>query len=265
MPILRTVKNYLKAFAAKGVFKLMARDSQIVYMVLNCHPRKIAPRVILPATDYVSGQIRKHFKVKEFGKTFRGEYNNVTLSIIESGVGAPITAMTMEALKRAEVKSIIRVDYCGGLTKDIEVGDIVLCTEAICGDGTTPHYFNMETPYIHVFPDSNLTALIKEDLESHKIQFHEGPVWTHDALFQEPPELIKKAADQGAIAIDMETSVVFGLGKLFNVPAASVLVTTDNPATGETFLEKNTLSSRIFQNLDRVIDRILAILSSVNS
>ncbi|NVM31366.1 MAG: hypothetical protein HWN65_21180 [Candidatus Helarchaeota archaeon] len=265
MPISRKIKNYLKGYLAKGVMRFMSKDKQIVYMVLNCNPKKIAPNVVLPATDYVFKQIMKHFNVKKYGKSARGKYNGSDISIVESGVGAPIAAMTMEALKRADVRCIIRVDYCGGLTEDIKIGDVILCPEAICGDGTTPHYLNPTTEYPQVTADLNLTTLIEEQLKADKIDFHVGTVWTHDALFVEPPELIEKVKKHGAIAIDMETSVIFTLGGLFNIPTAAIMVTTDNPGTGETFLEKNTMSPRIFENLDKVVDGVLSVLSAINN
>jgi uridine phosphorylase len=263
MPILRTIKNYLKAYLAKGVIRFMSKESQIVYMVLNCSAKKIAPRVILPATDYVRKQISKQLQLKSYGKTWRGEFNNSMISVVESMVGAPGAAMTMEALKRAEVSWIVRVDYCGGLTEDIEVGDIVLCDSAICGDGTTPHYLNSSEKYPQVTADMDLTSLIERDLESKDIKFHKGPIWTHDALFVEPPELIEKAKKHGAIAIDMETSVVFALGNLFSIPTESILVVTDKPTGDGLKSEKITISPKIFQNLDKVIDRILKVLSTI--
>lgn len=263
MPIIRKISNYLKAYLVRGVMRFMSMENQIIYMVLNCSSKKIAPRVILPATDYVVKQIKKHIKVKDYGKTSRGKYNETSISIVSSGMGAPATAMVMEALKRAEVKYIIRVDYCGGLTEDINIGDIILCSSAICGDGTTPHYLKFDDAYPQVDADSNLTSIIKEDLQSQGIPFLVGPIWTHDAIFVEPPELIEKAKNQGAIAIDMETSVVFALGQLFHIPTASILIVTDNPGTGEVFTEKITITPKVFQNLDLIIDRILAILAGI--
>ncbi len=233
-------------------------------MVLNCSSKKIAARVILPATEYVIQQIIKQIKVKKYGKTVKGIYNNVEISIIGSGMGAPVTAMVMEALKRTEVNYLIRLDYCGGLSEDMEIGGIVLCSEAICGDGTTPHYLNSDSQYPSIPANSNLTSLIKDELDKQEIDYHQGPIWSHDALFREPLELLEKARSQGAIAIDMETSVVFTLGELFNIPTASILIITDKPSGAGIEGEKLSMSPKIFQNLDRVAKIVLNVLSSLN-
>ncbi|MFX1298343.1 MAG: nucleoside phosphorylase [Promethearchaeota archaeon] len=242
----------------------MSKESRIVNMILNCNTKKITPKVLLPATDYVAKQICKHFKVKSYGKTWRGKYNNSLISVVKSMIGAPATAIIIEALKRAKVKYIIRVDYCGGLTEDIKIGDIILCPIAICGDGTTPHYLHSEDDYPQIFADTKLISLIREDLNSTEIDFHEKIVFTHDALFIEPPELIEKAKNNGASVIDMETSIIFVLGKLFNISTASIMVVTDNPGTREILTKEITINHRIFQNLDVIIDCALGVLSSID-
>ena len=145
--MLRTVQNYLKAYLAKGVMRFMSQENQIVYMVLNCSAKKIAKNVILPASEYVAKQILKQIQVKSYGKTWRGTGDNTAISVVPSMMGAPAAAMTLEALKRAKVKCIVRVDYCGGLTEEVQVGDVLLASSAICGDGTTPHYLKAESEY----------------------------------------------------------------------------------------------------------------------
>jgi len=264
MPVFRTINNYFKGILAQGLMRFMSRENQIVYMVLNCSSKKVTPNVIFPATDYVMHTIKKHFKkIKPFGKIYRGEHNGSTVALVSSGIGAPAVAMTVEALRCAGVKNIIRVDYCGSLAEYPEIGDIVICSEAICGDGTTPHYLNSEIAYPRVPGDSVLISRIKEEFESTKIEFYCGPIWTHDALFREPQELIEKAVSNGAIALDMETSVLFALGQLYNISTASILIVTDRPRGEEFLSEKIKISPRILQNLDTSIDIALNILSSI--
>jgi uridine phosphorylase len=260
------MENYLKGILGKGLLRFMSRESQITYMVLSCRPKDIAPTILLPATDYVMGIIKKHFKkdnMKTHGKIVSGVYNDANISFTTSGIGAPAAAMTMEALRAAGVKSIVRVDYCGSLTDDIEIGDIIICSEAICGDGTTPHYLTPDSPYPRVPGDSGLLSKLKEGFESKKVKFQYGPVWSHDALFKEPPELLEKARSYGAIAIDMETSAIFALGQLYNISTAAILVVTDQPHGKEFLTEKIKLSPRILQNLDKSIDNALNNLSPI--
>jgi len=266
MPIFRTLKNYLEGILAQGLIRFMSKENQITYMILNCKSKDIAPNVILPATDYVMGIIKKHFKgleLKSHGKIVTVKQKDAIISLISSGIGAPATAMTMEALRYAKVKNVIRVDYCGSLADDIEIGDIIICSEALCGDGTTPHYLNSDSLYSRVPGNSSLISKIKEVFESKKLEFHYGAVWTHDALFKESAELIQKAISYGAIAIDMETSAVFTLGQLYDISTAAILIVTDQPRGAEFLSEKMKLSPRILQNLDSSIDNTLNILSLI--
>lgn len=246
--------------------KFMSREGQITYMVLNCRIKEVTPNIILPATDYVMHSVKSHFKKTELhGKVLRGNYGDSIVSLATSGIGAPATAMTMEALRVAGVKHIIRVDYCGALMDNIEIGDIIICSEAICGDGTTPHYLKQDSPYPRVLADAKLVSKIMEGFESNKKkqECHSGAVWTHDALFKEPAELIQKAVSNGAIAIDMETSAIFALGKIYNISTAAILIVTDRPCGKEFLTEKIKISPRIMQNLDFAIDIALKILSVI--
>ena len=264
MSIGRAIKNYLKGYLGKGLIRFMSREDQITYMVLNCRSKEITQKVILSATGYVMQTIKTHFKKTEtHGKVMRGNYEGSMVSLVTSGIGAPAAAMTMEALRVAGVKYVIRVDYCGALMDNIEIGDIIVCSEAICGDGTTPHYLNPDSPYPRVSADSILLSKIEEGFALKKSTFQCGPVWTHDALFKEPAELIQKAISCGAIAIDMETSVIFALGKLYNISTAAILIVTDKPRGKEFFSEKIRISPRIMQNLDFSLDNALKILSLI--
>ncbi|MHA1321419.1 MAG: nucleoside phosphorylase [Candidatus Helarchaeota archaeon] len=263
MPIFRTIKNYLLAYLVNGVLRFMSQDSKIVYLVLNCRPRKIAPRVLLPATDYVIQQIEKQFKTKPYGKTGLGSYKGVPISVVSSGMGAPITAMVMEALKRAKVQYVIRVDYCGGLLQEMEIGDVVLCSEARCGDVTTPHYLLTKDSYPTVKGNEALRMKIKDQLKTNGIEFHEGGIWTHDAIFREPLELLERAKEYNTIAIDMETSVVFALGELFDIATASILIVTDKPDGRDIDHQDLSLSPRVFQQMEKIIHNVLEVLAAI--
>ena len=82
--------------------------------------------------------------IKQHGEVYTVEFSKTKLSIIPSGVGCPATSLKLEALRSLKIQAIIRFDFCGSLTDDVEIGDIVIVTKAICGDGTTQQYWNFE-------------------------------------------------------------------------------------------------------------------------
>ncbi|MFX0137055.1 MAG: hypothetical protein ACFFDN_25680, partial [Candidatus Hodarchaeota archaeon] len=116
-------------------------ESIIVQMLLECSPKRIAKTVLLPAGDLAQNRMNSKLKeVKKCGRTYRGKIDELSVSVVKSGIGAPFAATILEALVRADVQRIIRLDFCGGISEEIEIGDVVISPSAISGDGTTPHY-----------------------------------------------------------------------------------------------------------------------------
>ncbi|MFX0139481.1 MAG: hypothetical protein ACFFDN_37920, partial [Candidatus Hodarchaeota archaeon] len=138
----------------------------------------------------------------------------------------------------------------------IEIGDVVISPSAIRGDGTTPHYLP-DSKDLKIDGDIDLTNYLVEQFKQAKISFHVGPVYSHDAIFKEPESLIQKIKGLRAIAIDMETSILFTLGFLNNISTTSIMVVTDHPAKNQRLFEMKTLSPVIFKNLDKTIDVVL--------
>ena len=62
---------------------------------------------------------------------FTGTYKGIPVSIMGSGMGMPsISIYAHELFDYYGVKQIIRVGTCGGLSADMQVGDLVLATAA---------------------------------------------------------------------------------------------------------------------------------------
>ncbi len=234
--------------------KIFEMESFIVQMLLNCSPKRIAKTILLPAGDLSQNRIISKLKeVKKCGRTYRGKIGELKVSVVNSGIGAPFAATILEALIRAGVQRIIRLDFCGGISEDIEIGDLVISSSAIRGDGTTPHYLP-DSKDLKIDGDIKLTNHMVEQFKQAKIPFHVGPVYSHDAIFKEPDSLIQKIKELNCIAIDMETSILFTIGALNNISTTSIMVVSDHPAKNQKLFEMKTLSPVIFKNLDRAID-----------
>jgi len=231
-------------------------DPYVVRMQLDCSPRRISKTVLLPAVSFVKTRmIEKLREVKKFGKTHSGRIrkSEVRISVIESGMGAPSAAVIIESLARAEVKRIIRLDFCGGISEKIKIGDIVISPFAIRGDGTTPHYLENERS-LEIEGNEKLTDFFIEQFKQSNLPIHIGPVYSHDALFREPESLIEKIKELGGIAIDMETSAIYTVCKKYDIPATAIMVVTDHPAKKKFFYKRDTLRFEMLRNLDKAIN-----------
>ncbi len=161
---------------------------------------------------------------------YTGYYEGVKIAVGNGGRFSPDSAIIAEILCAGKVEYIIRAGSCGALDEKIKVGDIVLATGVIRGDGVTPYYVDKD--YKTVSDKSLMQALEKvSDQEGASIQ--KGPMWTTDALLRETREVVEKVRKEGAIAVDMVSSAMLTIAQVNGVKAASISAVSDNLITGE--------------------------------
>ena len=140
-------------------------------------------------------------------------------------VGAPYAAMILESLKVWGVQQILFVGWCGAVSPRIKSGDIIVPESALVDEGTSGHYCH---PSCRVaLPARPLVHQVRLALQYHGAAFHEGAVWTTDAIFRETVEKVKHYQTKGALAVEMEMSAVFTVAAFREMEAAGMLVVSD--------------------------------------
>ncbi|MHA1687881.1 MAG: phosphorylase family protein [Promethearchaeota archaeon] len=278
--------NRIKAELLNFGLKFLSVDEKIVRIFLEAAPSRVKEIVILPAIKSVMKQFLLKLKNKtSHGRIFNGTLNGVPVSVIRSFVGCPNMAITMECLKRTKAKIVIRIDYCGGLNvhnEEIRVGDTIIPKSACSGDGTCLYYLNkyeekhdtfsfISNPLYEVFtfyPGANTLAIFEPDeqlktllLQAGKSKYEqyvkEASLYTIDALFCETTEVLSELKSIKIQAIDMESSILFLLGKLFNLRVASILSISDLPGHPQYDLFK---TNNIHPELENGFKRTMEIL-----
>ena len=122
-----------------------------------------------------------------------GTLDGKRVTIGNGGRYAPDTAMTTEILCAAGTDSLIRVGSCGSLQDHVKIGDLVIVTGAIRGEGTTSYYVpkNFST-----LAHAGVVQALQRAAESLRVRHHLGWIFTTDALFQETPALIRELNEQ---------------------------------------------------------------------
>lgn len=177
----------------------------------------------------------KNFSFMEY-TMYTGAFEGKKVTTINGGRFAADTSITTEILCNAQVKGMIRLGSCGALREDMKVGDFVVVTSALRGEGVTQYYLDKD-----VIPQSDkklsdaLVAAVNKARETNPMigDVHVGPCWTTDALLKETREVITGVVDQGAIAADMVTAAFFAICNTYNIPAAAIMAISDNVITGE--------------------------------
>ncbi|MBY8984773.1 MAG: hypothetical protein KGD65_06890 [Candidatus Lokiarchaeota archaeon] len=266
--------------------KFISVDHKIVRMMLETSPSNINEIVILPTVKLVMQKILKKLQNKRiYGRVYNGELNNVKVSVIRSFIGAPNCAIAVECLKRCKTKIIIRIDVCGGIEdvdSKIKIGDILIPQLAYCDDGTSPQYIrehpslannlesvsnplskfqNLLTGNQTIFisqPNKELKDLLMEEgnsLFSNNVK--QVKLWSTDGLFCESLDFIRSLRSIKIQAIDMESSILFLLSKLYNLKSASILSVTDLPGDSKYDL---LTSKEIHPDMENGIDNAIKIL-----
>ncbi len=223
---------------AKGEITMMQRD-------VHLSPKDLLMSLQFKEGDFgdivlVSGQqhrakmclekLENHVKNFTFlGYTFwTGTYKGKKVTVGNGGFYAPDSAFVTELLCVGGVKTFIRLGSCGALREDINVGDYILATDIVRGDGATRYY--VEDDYKPKVSDDVASGI--EEVFKGAGTVHKGGIWTTDALFRETKDIVNSYIQKGAIAVDMVTSPFVTVANLYNRKVAAILAVSDNLITG---------------------------------
>jgi purine-nucleoside phosphorylase len=140
-------------------------------------------------------------------------------------IGSPYAAMIVESLGVWGVERILFVGWCGAVSRQVKAGDIIVPASALVDEGTSGHYCD---PSCRVaLPARQLVHQVRLALQHHGAGFHDGAVWTTDAVFRETVEKVKHYQGVGALAVEMELSAIFTVAGFREMEAAAILVVSD--------------------------------------
>jgi uridine phosphorylase len=161
---------------------------------------------------------------------YSGTLDGKRVTIGNGGRYAPDTAITTEILCGAGAQSLIRVGSCGSLQENVKIGDLVIATGALRGDGTSRYYVaeNFST-----VAHGEIINALKAAADSLNVRYHLGWIFTTDALFQETPELIQQLSEQNVSSIDMVTSTFLTVTQVRGKKAGAVLAVSDECLYGK--------------------------------
>ena len=155
--------------------------------------------------------------------------NNIT--IIDFGMGSPNAAMIMDILSAVHPRAVLFLGKCGGLRDKNHVGDYILPSAAIRGEGTSNDYFPPEIPALPAF---NLQRAVSSNIRDFGKDYWTGTVYTTNRRVWEHDEHFKDyLRTSRAMAIDMETATLFSVGFHNSIPTGALLLVSDMPLRAE--------------------------------
>lgn len=168
------------------------------------------------------------FQVPIFGKD--GNMPNASangITIINFGMGSANAATIMDLLSAIEPEAVLFLGKCGGLKKELTLGDFVLPIAAIRGEGTSNDYFPPEVPALPAF---SLQRAVSSTIRDYQKDYYTGTVYTTNRRVWEYDEHLKEYLHKiRAMAVDMETATLFSVGFANSISTGALLLVSDQP------------------------------------
>lgn len=142
------------------------------------------------------------------------------LTIQSTGMGGPSAAIVIAELADLGARRLLRVGTCGALDGSLGLGELMVVTEVVPGDGTSAA-LGATAP---LAPDLGLMHAL---LAAVGPDAHSGRIVSTDLFYDAPEGTAQEWLREGARAVEMETATLFALAGRRRLEAASVLLVSD--------------------------------------
>jgi uridine phosphorylase len=218
------------------MLKDLTRDDWLAFLDLD--PARIPSVLLLRGTRNLRTRYEQHRGLFDdvvevgspnglFEDVFVGRHRGVDVGYA-SVYGGPMASEIVHVFGVLGTGLVVQTGVCGALGDGIAAGDLVIATEAGCGEGAAACYL----PGIAratATPDLVAWACAAEGID---VPRHAGPIWTTAALLAEGDAEVDAWHRGGYLAADMETATTFAVAEHFGMRRISLLVVFDNPREG---------------------------------
>jgi DeoD family purine-nucleoside phosphorylase len=152
---------------------------------------------------------------------YTGEARDGRLLTIQStGMGGPSAAIVIAELADLGARTLLRVGTCGALDASLELGELLVATEALSADGTSRALGAGD----RVAADAQLLERL---LHAAGPDGPHGPVVSSDLFYDSPEGAEERWHARGALAVEMEAATLFTLAARRGVRAGCALIVSD--------------------------------------
>ena len=177
-------------------------------------------------------QLRRRFKIPAgdgeslfMSRLYPGAPQPADFSLVGPFMGAPQAAMLMETLAAWGAQRVVFLGWCGALQPSVKSGDVIVPQGAFADEGTSPAYGSERLQVAPVSPA--FQSQLNTHLRQNGLTCHEGWIWTTDAVFRETAAKVRHYQSLGALAVEMELSALYSVGRHCGIELGAVLVVSD--------------------------------------
>lgn len=163
-----------------------------------------------------------------FGYT--GTYKGKRISVMGSGMGVPsIGIYSYELIHFYGVKNLIRVGSCGAYSEDLKLYDIIIGMGA-CTNSNYAHHYELPGTFSAI-ASWDLLYKAKQVADEKGIDINVGNILSSDVFYNANPNVYKKWASMGVLAVEMEAYALYCNAAAAGVNALTILTVSDSLVT----------------------------------
>lgn len=205
---------------------------------INAAPGAFAELVLLPGDPLRARHIARTLLTGAIEVTnvrnmlgFTGEWKGMRVSVMGSGIGIPSSMLyATELIKDYGVRRVVRVGTCGGIARDVQLGDVVLALAAATDSSVNRLRFG---GYDFAASASwSLLSRVAGQALPGGAAVRVGRVFSTDYFYHPDPRLPELLQRFGFLALDMETAGLYGVAAEQGTEALSVLTVSDHLIDG---------------------------------
>ncbi len=162
---------------------------------------------------------------------FTGSYKGMPVSVMGTGMGIPSASIyATELIAEYGVRRLVRVGSCGGISKNVELRDVVLAVGA-CTDSPVNRRRYGGKDFAAV-ADFGLLRAAAEAGDELGLAIRAGLVHTADLFYAPEPEPFEAMLKMGVLAVEMEAAGLYGLAAERGARCLGIMTVSDHVVTG---------------------------------
>jgi uridine phosphorylase len=202
-------------------------------------PHRIGEKILFVKRDQRLAEYAAHLTdLEKFGNVWHGvtgRLHGELVSVIATGVGPSLIGDAVYAIDRPGAACLYS-GTCGGLADALDIGDVFVADQAVCGDGYSMHFGCM--PFSLASGDPGTLQAIKAALASAGERFDAGVAFTTSSVVREADADFWRVVDRKCRIIEMGAAAFYAAARASGKRAAAYFWVTDLPTRGKSFFDQ---------------------------
>lgn len=157
-------------------------------------------------------------------KGYTGYYNGKKVSVMAHGMGMPSMAIyAHELFNFYGVENIIRIGSCGAINENVGLRDIILASPVVTESNIGRAFSDSKKV---AYPTTQLTEKIMSTAKKTGVEVKQGMVLCSDLFYAEEQDS-EKWKKHGALAVEMESYVLYKIAQEYKKNAVCLLTVSD--------------------------------------